>query len=107
MGPVPENSWLWGLGCPKYGVGLLVSGVGSWGSWLRGLKCLSAGIGLLDRAEAQGIPGLVPAHWWVEPGPEVSGGQGRIPGQLWAQGGLGQQACWWVGLCLCPASILA
>ena len=71
------------------------------------------------------------AHWWVEPGPEISGcepvgilvlfpvhgcmrlglgpsgGQGQVSGQLEAQGVLEHLACWLVGLCPCLASCLA
>lgn len=33
-----------------------------------------AGVSLLvGRAKAQGFLGLLPAHWWVEAGPEISG----------------------------------
>ena len=33
---------------------------------------------LEGRARAQGILGLVPAHWWVELSPGPSGGQGHV-----------------------------
>lgn len=64
---------------------------------------------LVGEAKVQGIPGLVPAHWWVECCPWVSGtGAGSLVcwrtgpgpwGWLWAQGFLRQLGCWWVGLC--------
>lgn len=44
-------------------------------SW--GLGSLAAGPGvcpLVGRAEAQGVPRLVPTHWWVSPGPGASAG---------------------------------
>ena len=53
-----------------------------------------------------GVSGLVPAHWCVGLGPGPCVGQGRVQGQLWAQGFLRQPACWWVGLCPCLVSCL-
>ena len=42
--------------------------------WLQGPEGLKAGVGLLvGRVGAQGILGLVLAHWWVELGPRVPG----------------------------------
>ena len=60
-----------------------------------------AGCGVQDASE------LVSAHWWTGPGPELSGGQGQVPGQLKPLGFLWQSACWLVGLCPCPTSCLA
>ena len=60
-GPVPDMA-----GCRVWGVGLLVSGAGSWDSWLRGPRCLGAGMGLLvGGAGAQGVLELVLACLWV------------------------------------------
>lgn len=67
------QGWLWGLGYPKAGVGPPVSEAVSWGSQLKGLRCLRAGVGLLvSGARAQGVLGLVPAHWWVRQFPDMA-----------------------------------
>lgn len=52
----------------------MVNRARSWGGWLRSPRHLRAGAGLLvGVARAQGVPGLVPVHWYVEPGLGVSG----------------------------------
>ena len=50
---------------------------------------------LEGRARAQGILGLVSAHWWVELGPRVSGWRSLgVPGLV--------PAHWFVGKIPCP-----
>ena len=53
------------------------------------------------------VPCLVSLHWCVGLGPEPSGEQGHVQGQLWAQGFLRQPVCRWVGLCPHLVSCLA
>ena len=98
MGQVPD--WLQGPRCPKAGSWqVLVSGAASWGSWLRGPKFVRADTGLLvggarflgiwleglespgpgggllvGKAGAQGILGLLSAHWLVRSSPGASAG---------------------------------
>ena len=82
-----------------------------WGvSWIMGLVLAHWWAELGPRVSgcrALGIPRLVPVYWYVGLCPGPSGGQRQVLGQLWAQGVLRQQACWWVRLCLYPASCLA
>ena len=106
---------------PRVGVGLLVDEAGpkARAGWLVGV------------ARAQGVLGIIPAHWWMEVVPRVSGcralevlglvpaywyvglgpgptgGHGHVQGKVWAQGVLRQPVCWYVGLCPCPAGCLA
>ena len=62
------------LRCPKGGTDPLMSWAKSQGDWLSHPRHLNACVGLLvGRAGAHGVPGLVPAYWWVEPSPGVSG----------------------------------
>ena len=82
------HSYLWSPGCPKTGVGLLVSGAESWG-----LGVLGLGIDLLvDGPRARGFPGLVLAcHGWdwalwspgASPDSLVWGFWGTGPGARW------------------------
>lgn len=61
---------VWGLGCLKACVGLLVSGSGSQGSWQP--KCLRAGVGLIisglgpatEEYGAVVVLRLVSSVWW-------------------------------------------
>ena len=70
----PAGGWSWGQESPGTVVHSLVGGVRSWDVWLWWSRGLGAHVGLLvGEARAQGVLGLVLAHWWAEPGHRVSG----------------------------------
>ena len=82
--------WFWDL-CPPAGDKARAQGFSFWCLLTHGWCC---------------VLGIVPAHWWVGPGPGPLAGEVRSWNKWGKMGVLWPPACWWTGLCLHPASSL-
>ena len=70
--------------------GSLLGGAEFWGPWMQAPWGSTVDFSPLIPRSGPGVPGLVPAHWWMELDLVVSGyGALGVPGD-----GFG---CWWVG----------
>ena len=90
---------------PKAREGSLVGG-----PWILGLLPAHWYVELSPKVSgcrALGVLCLLPAHWCVEPGLRCSCGQDYVQERLWTQRISRQPICRWVGLCPCQVSCLA